>query len=127
MNLINYIQSSFLNVSMSNFIIFYAPHCSPLDVQIALYAQGLKHHTSKTRKTGLPSLSDSHNVLKELAKEERMRIWNSRVGELLAAARLQNAKEKMHIARLILEKKIKEFLEIHEGKKINNSRKNKIL
>jgi hypothetical protein len=53
--------------------------------------------------------------LQDLAKEERTRIWNVKVMELLSAAKARNAMEQKALARVILEQKIKEFMDIHEG------------
>ncbi len=47
------------------------PQLDPPLLQIALYAQGLRHCTSQTRRLGIPSLRDPAKVLHDLARATR--------------------------------------------------------
>ncbi len=109
------IQKEFESVSMASFIQQYAPSCKPLDVQIALYVQGLRFHDSKSRKNGLPSLSNSIHAIQEIAKEERLRIYNEKVRQALSEVKVQGILQSKAIAIAIRLQKQQEFFQVHEG------------
>ena len=51
----------------------------PMLVQIALYTQGLRYHSSKSRREGLLSLAEPDAILRSLAKEERANVYQDRL------------------------------------------------
>lgn len=103
------------DMTMAQFLRRHAPHASAAELQSALYAQALRHHTSKERKEGLPSLLGPSEVLAGLAKVERRLIFEARVQELLRKQRAKGqlqARQERH-ARLLLEQQA--FLAAHAG------------
>jgi len=100
---------------MPSFIQLYAYNNKPVDVQIALYAQGLNYHDSRSRKGGLPSLSNSAQVIKDIAQTERLRIYNDKVKAALAATNAKTVEEQQALARALRLRVTEEFLQIHDG------------
>ena len=68
-NLINFIYKKFSSkqISMHRFIKNYLPICDGKYVQIALYVQGLRYHTSKTRRDGLPQLINPKPIISKIS------------------------------------------------------------
>eukprot|EP01083_Nonionella_stella_P026171 72033_1 len=58
-------------ITMKSFIKHYLPSTNPLYVQIALYVQGLRYHTSKTRSNGLPQLIDPLPIIQKISSGYR--------------------------------------------------------
>ena len=107
-SMFNYFIAEFSTITMRNFITEYVPNVDPMDLQIAMYVQGLCHHSSKDRKDGLASLLNPKPVIEEIAKKERQMIIMDALH-----ARFRDMKKEIALAELLLEQK--EFLKYHSG------------
>lgn len=55
------------------------PDASPQHVQAALYCQGLIHHDSHSRRGGVAPLARAHELLGQLAADERREVYMARL------------------------------------------------
>jgi hypothetical protein len=98
-----------LRVSMNRFARDHFPRgVDPMLVQVALYAQGLRHHSSQSRRNGLLSLAEPDAILRSLAQEERANVYSDRLAakhrrlaEMASEASRGQKREKLR-ARAIL-------------------------
>lgn len=91
------------------------PPLNPTLLQVALYVQGLRYHSSAERRLGVPSLRDPQKVLQELARFTREERYFRLLGQKLKILREQNnlnAKALRLEAALIRQQ---EFMRTHGG------------
>ena len=105
---LSYFMEGFNDISMRNFITTYVPSVNPMDLQIAMYVQGLLHHSSKERKIGLPSLLHPTQVIKQIAKNERSRL----ISEFLRN-KFKDMQKEFRFMKAFEEQR--KFLQIHAG------------
>ena len=86
-----------------------------LDLQIALYVQGLQYYNSKSRRHGLPPLSSPATVIHEAAVGARLTIYHQRLREQLLTMRdeRETAKRGQRLQRQREEQAA--FLQMHDG------------
>lgn len=88
---------------------------SALDLQIALYVQGLQYYNSKSRRHGLPPLSAPLNVIQDAAVSARLTIYHQRLRQELNALRegRLHAEKGQRLSRQREEQLL--FLQEHDG------------
>ena len=100
-------------ITMRNFIVKYFPDVPPLDLQIALYVQGLCYHTSQERRQPIPSLENPVAVLQDIAENERKTIYEEKVAAAFKHLRNQNAMVNRQIKLAEKMREQEEFLRLH--------------
>ncbi|ETO34903.1 hypothetical protein RFI_02186 [Reticulomyxa filosa] len=108
-------QFSKRRISMKSFITKFLPDVDPVHVQIALYVQGLRYHTSQARREGLPELIHPVFVVKEMTINTRRYMYECLVKLKVNRIhqRISEAKKNSRHHRLILEQN--EFRLSHGG------------
>merc|ERR1711971_158890 len=114
-SLIDYIFNKFKSrkITMKNFIKHYLPLSNGVHVQIALYVQGLRYHTSRARRGGLPELVDPEPIIKNIASGYRQHKFEQYVkaeNKKIRAEMERLAARSKHHRRLL---KHQEFMETH--------------
>lgn len=75
--------------TMRSFVERFAPGCPPAELQVALYAQALRHHKSRTRGENVRPLDDPAAVLRQLSSDTRRRHAAKVAAEAARAARME--------------------------------------
>jgi hypothetical protein len=110
-----YAEEEMGKVTMAQFARQFAPQAEPLDVQIGLYVQSLCHYNSRMRRNGLPSLQNARKVVQDIARNERTRIYQSKVREALKAFKANNAKMARELRRAMKLQELIAFMDLHQG------------
>jgi hypothetical protein len=66
-------------ISMRGFAHQHVRNAKPVKLQIAMYVQGLRYYSSRSRREGMISLDDADEVLRSLAREERLTVYMERL------------------------------------------------
>ena len=120
----DFILDAYANVSMGSFIEKYVHTCGSQEknavvdathVQIALYIQGLQYHTSKTRRVGLPSISDPLPIIQAAAVHVRSVFYDRAQKEYVAKLRAQMAAGNRAVQVEFQRQEQLVYLQVHAG------------